>query len=313
MATNDRPKTLFVFDTDMGADDALALYLASRWIKSDIVILTAFGNVPEDQAYENAYYLNRAFGLNAPLFRGAAKSLSAIVTDAKDVHGEDGLGGATEGLRNIYGAVPEAQGSFDALVDYISSGGYDAVDWLAIGPATNLALFLEHGPIDKLGTVTLMSGAVFEAGNITPYAEFNAYADATALDRVLTSGVPLTLVPLDICKKVQLRLDELEASFSSFANEAAVPLLTAHRQYCSHYLEWEGFEGCFPHDSIALAVALGRSGLAYLSGAVSAVTEGERIGATDFNHHADGVHRIAMGGDLKELRRSLLHPDQRLS
>jgi inosine-uridine nucleoside N-ribohydrolase len=37
-----------------------------------------------------------------------------------------------------------------------------------------------------------------ENGNITPAAAFNEYVDPEAADVVLTSGIPLTMVPMDV-------------------------------------------------------------------------------------------------------------------
>ena len=45
--------------------------------------------------------------------------------------------------------------------------------------------------------VVIMGGAVL-AGNTTPAAEFNSYVDPEAAHRVLTSGVPFWLCPLDV-------------------------------------------------------------------------------------------------------------------
>jgi purine nucleosidase/pyrimidine-specific ribonucleoside hydrolase len=47
-----------------------------------------------------------------------------------------------------------------------------------------------------------MGGVVREAGNVTPFAEFNIAADPKAADIVLRSGIPITLVPLDVTRKV---------------------------------------------------------------------------------------------------------------
>ena len=47
----------------------------------------------------------------------------------------------------------------------------------------------------------MMGGAYFEVGNITPAAEFNIYVDPEAADVVLHSGVPITMLPLDVTHK----------------------------------------------------------------------------------------------------------------
>jgi purine nucleosidase len=59
-----------------------------------------------------------------------------------------------------------------------------------------------------------MGGAYFEGGNITPSAEFNIYVDPEAADAVLSSGVPITMLPLDVTHSVlstRARLDRIGA------------------------------------------------------------------------------------------------------
>jgi inosine-uridine nucleoside N-ribohydrolase len=46
-----------------------------------------------------------------------------------------------------------------------------------------------------------MGGAI-ALGNVTPAAEFNAYVDPEAAAAVLASGIPLTIVPLDLTHQI---------------------------------------------------------------------------------------------------------------
>ena len=54
-----------------------------------------------------------------------------------------------------------------------------------------------------------MAGARSEGGNVTPAAEFNVHADPDAARVVLGSGVPLTLLPLDLTHQVRLTPDRM--------------------------------------------------------------------------------------------------------
>jgi purine nucleosidase len=47
-----------------------------------------------------------------------------------------------------------------------------------------------------------MGGAGFEIGNITPAAEFNIHVDPHAADVVLQSGIPITMIPLDVTHQI---------------------------------------------------------------------------------------------------------------
>ena len=75
----------------------------------------------------------------------------------------------------------------------------DTISIIAIGPLTNLALAASHAPqtLMRSKSVLVMGGAVEVPGNMTPLAEFNTYADATAAARLyaLTSPNPASTLP----------------------------------------------------------------------------------------------------------------------
>ena len=47
-----------------------------------------------------------------------------------------------------------------------------------------------------------MGGACFELGNVTPAAEFNIHVDPHAAAIVIDSGIPITMIPLDVTHQV---------------------------------------------------------------------------------------------------------------
>ena len=49
-----------------------------------------------------------------------------------------------------------------------------------------------------------MAGAAKTPGNITPSAEFNVWADPEAADVVFTSGIPIVMIPLDVCHQTRM-------------------------------------------------------------------------------------------------------------
>ena len=83
---------------------------------------------------------------------------------------------------------------------------------IATAPLTNLALALQKDRegMRKLKEVVIMGGAVRTKGNITPYAEFNIFSDPLAAKIVFESGLPITLVPLDVTHQVSLTSQWME-------------------------------------------------------------------------------------------------------
>ena len=54
----------------------------------------------------------------------------------------------------------------------------------------------------RIGGLVVMGGSGFEIGNVTPAAEFNIHVDPHAAACVLNTGVPITLIPLDVTHQV---------------------------------------------------------------------------------------------------------------
>ena len=55
-----------------------------------------------------------------------------------------------------------------------------------------------------------MGGAFEVYGNVTLSAEFNVYADPHAAQVVFDSGIPVTIVPLDVTHQVLLNARQFE-------------------------------------------------------------------------------------------------------
>ncbi len=92
-----------------------------------------------------------------------------------------------------------------------------AITLVALAPLTNIGALLDRDPdaFRQLKAVVIMSGSVvrgYNKGNgaITgapPSAEYNAAMDPASLRKLLASGVPVTLFPLD---STQVKLQEIE-------------------------------------------------------------------------------------------------------
>jgi purine nucleosidase len=99
-----------------------------------------------------------------------------------------------------------------------------------------------------------MGGAILEAGNITPLAEFNIYVAPHAAHIVFHSGIPITLIPLDVTHRCMLkqghvdRLMQIDSPISCFIQEALEVYLQASFEL--------GYDGCALHDPLTLATIL---------------------------------------------------------
>ncbi|KAK4694587.1 hypothetical protein P7C71_g3023, partial [Lecanoromycetidae sp. Uapishka_2] len=97
--------------------------------------------------------------------------------------------------------VPSHRPSHTEILRILDSNPPDTITLIAIGPLTNFALAAAESPTTFMKTkeVVVMGGTIFEPGNITPVAEFNCIADATAAARLyaLTSPNPASTMPPD--------------------------------------------------------------------------------------------------------------------
>jgi inosine-uridine nucleoside N-ribohydrolase len=164
----------------------------------------------------------------------------------------------------------------------------EPVTMVALGPLTNVAVALTATPDvrDHLARLVVMGGAIRSEGNVTPAAEFNVYADPEAAQIVLRSGVPITLVPLDVTMRAIFPGEAARRlTGSDDPVERAVGELGAH--VTAVYREFYGVDGFALHDPLALAVAIDPSLVETKDLWVAVETHGElTVGRTvaDFWH-----------------------------
>lgn len=190
------PRRAVILDCDPGTDDALALWLALASPELDLRIVTvAGGNAGLARTLPNAAAVVGLAGSVVPVVPGADRPLRGAFAGERAVHGEDGLAG----IVLPPGPPPVQAVAADAIRELLRAAPAGAYTLVGIGPATNLALALATEPAlaDRVAEIVLMAGAWGE-GNLTPAAEFNAASDPEALDIVLASGLPTTLVTVEL-------------------------------------------------------------------------------------------------------------------
>nr|WP_314615083.1 nucleoside hydrolase [uncultured Pseudomonas sp.] len=250
------PRELII-DTDPGADDVVALFLAMASPEAlDIrAITTVAGNVRLDKTSRNARLAREWAGREGiPIYAGTGRPLVRTPIYAAEVHGEEGL----TGVQVHEPKQPLAQGSaVQYLVDTLGAAKPQSITLAMLGPQTNLALALIQKPEIAKGIkeVIVMGGAHFNGGNITPVAEFNLFADPHAAEVVLASGVPLTYLPLDVTHKMltsDARLKQIGA-VNNHASQLVVDILNA---YVKHDMDLYGLPGGPVHDASVIAYLL---------------------------------------------------------
>lgn len=186
-----------VLDCDPGHDDAIAILLALGSPVIDLLgVTTTFGNCSLADATRNALQvLTLAGATHVPVGAGADGPMSGTAELGNYVHGASGLDGPD--LPPPAARVDE-RGAVQLTADLVA-GSDTPVVLVATGPITNVAALVRDRPdvLANVREVVFMGGST-ERGNHTPYAEFNTYSDPEALDVVLASGLPVTMVGLNL-------------------------------------------------------------------------------------------------------------------
>ena len=100
-----------------------------------------------------------------------------------------------------------------------------------------------------------MGGAYFKRGNITPVAEFNVYVDPHAASVVFESGLPITVLPLDVTHKVLATPARVER-FNRLGNHAGRVIAQILASYARREIEKFGSEGGPLHDPCVIGYLL---------------------------------------------------------
>jgi inosine-uridine nucleoside N-ribohydrolase len=192
-----------VLDTDIGTDvdDALALALALASPELELVAITTVSGDTTIRARIAARLLALAGRSDIPVHAGCATSLATPGGFAWFGHEGDGI---LDGTRDPIAG----ESAVDALLRLFD--GDDALELVAIGPLTNLAVALERDPsfARRIGRLTVMGGwlrgAVIGGNTLPPAVDYNLCSDAVAAERVLSAGIPIRLVSADATVQVWL-------------------------------------------------------------------------------------------------------------
>jgi purine nucleosidase len=218
-----------IIDTDPGIDDAVAilLALASPELVVEGVVAVA-GNVPLAVTEANARAICELAGRSdIAIHAGCARPITRPPITAEHFHGSGGLGRLTLPPPTM---ALRPQHGVGFTIDALRRAPPKSMAWCALGPLTNVAMALVMAPdiVAGVGELVLMGGASRALGNVTPAAEFNIHADPHAARIVFDSGLPITMIPLDLTHQVRStpeRIERIRALGTPVA-AAAASLLT---------------------------------------------------------------------------------------
>jgi len=236
-----------VIDCDPGHDDAIAILLALASPEVELRgITTVAGNQTLDKTTRNALrVLELAGRADIPVAAGADGPLVRTLRTAANVHGESGLDGPD--LPEPV-TIPVDGHAADVLAELIEPG----VVLVPTGPLTNVAMLLERHPDvrERLERIVWMGGAIAE-GNVTPAAEFNAFVDPEAAAAVFGSGIPVTMIGLDVTHKALFDSGHAERLRGTGAVGRAVAELADF--FLEFHRQRYRFDGAPIHDAMAVA------------------------------------------------------------
>ncbi|HXG13181.1 MAG TPA: nucleoside hydrolase, partial [Gemmataceae bacterium] len=126
--------------------------------------------------------------------------------DGTRLHGPDGLGGTALPCAKLHHTHP----SDKLIIDLVHQYPKD-VTLVVLGPLTVVARAMDRDPElpHLVHRIICMGGAWHESGNASAVAEFHFYCDPLAARQVLHCGAPLTLIPLDVSRKLVLSPTDL--------------------------------------------------------------------------------------------------------
>lgn len=262
-------KIPLIYDGDMGGDDLWAItVLLAHLDRFDLLgFATCFGNVNQPFVTQNLLNHLHWLGLTDAfeVVQGASVPYDGIHSFSDGAYGEDGVAGIRFELSP---QRPRQINIHEWYAQKLDQNPGTII--LCTGPATNIARFIEKypqkaaqirefifmgGAIDppgKDGRPVLAENGQKRTGNITAFAEFNAYQDPHALNIILQSGLKTTIVAADATQHIIFTSDRQERirQISETYGPAFHRMMTVVEPLDRAAF---GVEGAFIHDPTAAA------------------------------------------------------------
>ena len=237
-----------ILDCDPGHDDALAILLAAKHLEL-LGITTVGGNQTLEKVTINALKILELGAMShIPVYKGHDKPAIQPMRHAPECHGESGLEGS-----NLPEPKTRAQAghAVDFIIDTVMSS--NDVTLIATAPLTNIAAAIhrERRIEGRVREISLMGGSV-TAGNWTPAAEYNIWADPEAAHVVFSSKIPKRMVGLNFTRQAPATKERIERirNLGNRTGRVVAELLTWFGNSC---MKLDGHEAPFLYDPCAVA------------------------------------------------------------
>ncbi len=251
----DLKKRKIILDVDPGIDDSLALLLALLSNQFEVLAITiGSGNVDIHQGAKNASKLLALIKQeHVPIYKGTELPLEIKYTDARDTHGEDGLGEAYFYDRDI----SQTQHAVDFIIDTLKKYPNE-VTIFALGPLTNMANVIKKDStvLSLAQEIRVMGGSYHVPGNCSPVAEYNFWCDPHAAKiffKHITSNV--YLYTLDVTYDV-LFTPNMREMVRQLNTEVSQFVYNITRFYIDFHWNQERTLGCIINDPLVVADAM---------------------------------------------------------
>ncbi|MEM1540525.1 MAG: nucleoside hydrolase [Candidatus Bathyarchaeia archaeon] len=289
-------RELVLLDVDTGHDDAMAICLAVASERLTVLgITTVAGNQTVDKTTVNTLKVLTLIGKeNIPVAMGCHRPLVRELVTGAEIHGETGLDGAD--LPSPKSQVVGVHG-VEFIIKMVRESP-NPVTLIPTAPLTNVAIALLLAPdiVPKIKRIVLMGGAI-NGGNRTAAAEFNIYVDPEAAHIVFTSGVPITMVGLDVTEKTAFSLQEIEAMTAS--NSVTAKTFRGLLSFYARQREKRrGLSGAALHDAVAVAAVINPAVLRVERLPVSVEVKGELTRGMTVVDRRKGINRTLANVDV---------------
>ncbi len=245
-------KREILIDCDPGVDDTIALLMAFNHPDTKVVALTTvFGNQNIDITTKNALILKDTFGFDVEVSKGTAAPIFHERKYQSSVHGSNGLANVEFPEPT---SVITSKYAWDVMYDEAKKRG-KSLTIVTLGPLSNLAIaILKYEDLVNYVQEIIIMGGAKTIGNAKPFGEANVVNDPYAMQVVLNSKIPVTMVGLNATETTRMTEQEHEAIFGDGMqiDPRIVQMLAQYKSIQNK----SGSKGLVIHDAATMAVVL---------------------------------------------------------